>query len=112
MAIKNELIMNNTFYILIAMVCLILTASVPAQTEPQGSAGITIIGDQELPQVLYIVPWKASTMPRVAVPKMSSLDQQLLLPCQLGKPTSNIGHRSSRLWPCKNHNVTSLAIEK
>ena len=39
-----------------------------------------IIGSQDLPQVLYIVPWKESAMDNMVVKPGMTLDDQLLKP--------------------------------
>ena len=42
--------------------------------------GTAIIGNRELPQVLYIVPWKASTLPNLAEPPLDSLINEAMAP--------------------------------
>ncbi len=45
--------------------------------------GITIIGDQELPQVLYIVPWKSPQPVKPAYPDLEDPTLSPLTPCDL-----------------------------
>jgi len=42
--------------------------------------GTAIIGNQELPKVLYIVPWKASQLPALNEPPLASLIDEALMP--------------------------------
>ena len=42
--------------------------------------GTAIIGNQELPKVLYIVPWKKSEVPDMAQPPLESLIDEALQP--------------------------------
>jgi len=42
--------------------------------------GTAIIGNQELPKVLYIVPWKPSELPDLSEPPLQSLIDDALAP--------------------------------
>ena len=42
--------------------------------------GTAIIGNQELPKVLYIVPWKSSELPDLSEPPLQSLIDDALAP--------------------------------
>jgi len=42
--------------------------------------GISIIGNKELPNVLYIVPWKTPDMPDMDEPPLASLIEAALEP--------------------------------
>ena len=42
--------------------------------------GTDIIGNQELPKVLYIVPWKPSELPDLSEPPLQSLIDDALAP--------------------------------
>ena len=42
--------------------------------------GTAIIGNQELPKVLYIVPWKKSEVPDMSQPPLESLIDEALQP--------------------------------
>ena len=42
--------------------------------------GTSIIGNQELPKVLYIVPWKNSEVPDMGQPPLESLIDEALQP--------------------------------
>ncbi len=47
------------------------------------SQGIAIIGDQEMPQVLYIIPWKAASLPTVSIHDADIIKVISYNPCQL-----------------------------
>ncbi|MDH5180009.1 MAG: hypothetical protein OEZ39_06805 [Gammaproteobacteria bacterium] len=42
--------------------------------------GTAVIGNQELPKVLYIVPWKKSELPDLSEPPLASLIDEALVP--------------------------------
>lgn len=42
--------------------------------------GISIIGNKELPNVLYILPWKTPELPELSEPPLSTLINQSLEP--------------------------------
>lgn len=42
--------------------------------------GTAIIGNQELPKVLYIVPWKPSELPQLNEPPLQTLIDEALAP--------------------------------
>lgn len=42
--------------------------------------GISIIGNKELPNVLYIVPWKSPELPEMTEPPLTSLVNEALEP--------------------------------
>jgi hypothetical protein len=44
--------------------------------------GTAIIGNQELPKVLYIVPWKPSRLPGLSEPPLESLIDDALKPVE------------------------------
>jgi hypothetical protein len=56
---------------------LVLTAQAEERLEMEGTA---IIGNQELPKVLYIVPWKSSELPDLSEPPLESLIDDALAP--------------------------------
>lgn len=79
------------------MVMLLISISKPVCGAEEQYHGITIIGDQELPTVLYIVPWRANGRPTLESPQ---LDQRIVLPldpCRLRKPLNS---GSGPSWPC------------
>ncbi len=62
--------------------CLILLsvaviARAETRIEMQGTA---VIGNQELPKILYIVPWKKSGLPDMRRPPISQLVNEVLAP--------------------------------
>jgi len=63
----------------LALILLFMALSVPAETriEMQGTA---IIGNQELPKILYIVPWKKAGLPAMKRPPIAQLIGEVLAP--------------------------------
>jgi hypothetical protein len=64
-------------------IALLLGASIlsGAQAEERlEMEGTAIIGNQELPKVLYIVPWKSSELPDLSEPPLQSLIDDALAP--------------------------------
>ena len=63
----------------ITLVLMLATLTVRAETriDMQGTA---VIGNQELPQILYIVPWKKSGLPDMGRPPISQLVNEVLAP--------------------------------
>ncbi len=63
----------------LALILLFMALSVPAETriEMQGTA---IIGNQELPKILYIVPWKKAGLPAMKRPPIAQLINEVLAP--------------------------------
>ncbi len=62
------------------------------------SQGMIITGDQEMPQVLYIIPWQEQ---RAAVPIAPSIKypiQQPLTPCDTDQALTNY---QADLWNCQ-----------
>ncbi len=60
---------------------LVITGLSQAQEEERlEMEGTAIIGNQELPKMLYIVPWKPSTLPNLAEPPLQSLIDEALEP--------------------------------
>lgn len=61
--------------------CLFLICTLPLQAEERIELqGTAIIGNQELPKVLYIVPWKSSELPQLNEPPLESLVDEALSP--------------------------------
>ena len=67
------------------------------QKNPQG---ITIVGDQEMPKMLYIVPWKTANLPDVYISEKIFKDEILYNPCQfvLSGRHKKFGSKSD--WSC------------
>jgi hypothetical protein len=64
------------------LICL-LPFSLPLQAEDRlDMQGTAIIGNQELPKVLYIVPWKKSSLPDLGAPPLNSLISDALSPLE------------------------------
>lgn len=71
--------------------------------------GTTIVGDQELPQVLYLIPWKSPKSIQTRLPEFPKQgDLKLLHPCDV--PESEWAD-NEYYWPCneietdKNQNL-------
>jgi 2'-5' RNA ligase len=59
----------------------LITALSSAQAEDRIELeGTSIFGNQELPKVLYIVPWKDSELPQLSEPPLESLIDEALSP--------------------------------
>jgi 2'-5' RNA ligase len=68
--------MNKLFSILLLLTSLPLVHA-EDRIELEGTS---IFGNQELPKVLYIVPWKDSELPQLQEPPLESLIDQALAP--------------------------------
>ena len=60
-------------------VALVLSSSINAE-ERLELEGISIIGNKELPNILYIVPWKTPELPDMTELPLSTLINNALLP--------------------------------
>lgn len=74
-----------------------LTAS-SAISAVEPTQGMTITGDHELPQVLYIIPWKEQLPQMPAAPDLSNQILRPLIPCDTGQ---EMGEYQTRLWNCQ-----------
>ncbi|VAX12948.1 hypothetical protein MNBD_GAMMA24-2037 [hydrothermal vent metagenome] len=54
-----------------------LSTSAETRIEMQGTA---IIGNRELPKILYIVPWKKSGLPKMKRPPINQMINEVLAP--------------------------------
>lgn len=61
-------------------VCLIFISAIGHAEERIDMKGISIIGNKELPNVLYIVPWKSPDLPDMNEPTLTSLIDAALEP--------------------------------
>tara|TARA_R110002167_G_scaffold30636_2_gene101205 strand:+ start:9634 stop:9933 length:300 start_codon:yes stop_codon:yes gene_type:complete len=68
-----------------------------AATAVEPTQGMTITGDQELPQVLYIIPWKEQQPAMPVAPKTDDPILQPLSPCDTGQAMSDY---QTELWRC------------
>lgn len=60
------------------LVCLLMVAGpVWAEDQPRKLEAATIIGDRELPKILYIVPWRPPEMSTIMGRPISLLDETL-----------------------------------
>jgi len=72
------MMINKTLLISIFFMSLSL---VPAQAEDRIELkGTSIIGNKELPKMLYIVPWKNAELPDMNTPPIESLIDEALSP--------------------------------
>ena len=72
--------------------------------------GITIIGDQELPTVLYIVPWKLPRPPEAEPPPVTAPSLVPLTPCRLR--SSEASDETAPLWPCASAPASATASSR
>lgn len=61
------------------LTCLVFGGSVQAE-ESIDMKGLSIIGNKELPNVLYIVPWKSPELPDMNEPPLATLINAALEP--------------------------------
>ena len=64
----------------ILLICLTCFSNIGASEERIDMKGISIIGNKELPNVLYIVPWKSPDLPEMNEPPLASLIDAALEP--------------------------------
>jgi len=74
----NTYIIKATRNILLAY--LAFFSNISFSEERLDMKGISIIGNKELPNVLYIVPWKTPDMPDMDEPPLASLIEAALEP--------------------------------
>jgi hypothetical protein len=60
--------------------CLVLLSSSIYAAERLNMEGTRIRGNQELPKVLYIVPWQEAEVPNLSQPPLQSLIDEALTP--------------------------------
>lgn len=65
---------------LLSLLILIVVSSPAMTQESLEMEGTRIRGNQELPKVLYIVPWKRSDIPDLSQPPLESLIDEALTP--------------------------------
>lgn len=70
---------KNIIQIVIMLFTSILSFTLPAQDRIE-LEGMSIIGNKELPKMLYIVPWKNSELPDMNAPPIESLIDEALAP--------------------------------
>ncbi len=75
----DSILIRMTFKTALALALVLAALTVRAETriEMQGTA---VIGNQELPQILYIVPWKKSGLPNMGRPPINQLVDEVLAP--------------------------------
>ncbi len=71
----NSLSKQLIFAFILLMICTLVQAEDRIELE-----GTSIFGNQELPKVLYIVPWKDSELPQLNEPPLESLIDEALAP--------------------------------
>lgn len=67
------------FQLTLSLMLLSTMAFIQAETRIE-MQGTTVIGNQELPKILYIVPWKKSGLPDMRRPPIAQLVQEVLAP--------------------------------
>ena len=68
---------KNLHIILLMMLFCIISANAEDRIEMEATS---IIGNKELPKMLYIVPWKNSELPDMNAPPIESLIDEALAP--------------------------------
>lgn len=63
----------------LGLILAFMALSVPAETRIE-MPGTAIIGNRELPKILYIVPWKKSGLPTMKRPPISQMINEVLAP--------------------------------
>ena len=71
--------MRQYRYVMAMLLCAGILPATQAE-ERLEMEGTAIIGNQELPKVLYIVPWKQSELPDLSEPPLQSLIDDALAP--------------------------------
>lgn len=71
--------MNNLLHLAVLLTFISISTSAIAD-ERLDMEGTRIRGNQELPKVLYIVPWKRSDIPDLSQPPLESLIDEALAP--------------------------------
>lgn len=71
--------MNRTITLYIALILFIFSFSLVAEDRIE-LEGMSIIGNKELPKMLYIVPWKNSELPDMNTPPIETLIDEALAP--------------------------------
>ncbi|RRJ84271.1 hypothetical protein [Aestuariirhabdus litorea] len=66
------------------LILTLLLTSGQAVAASAPSQGMEVTGDQELPKVLYIVPWKVPQPARINPPELDSPLDRPATPCDLG----------------------------
>lgn len=70
----------TNFVLLALCLALTLTNNLAAQEQKLEMEGTAIIGNRELPKVLYIVPWKPAEKIEITTPPINSILDQALKP--------------------------------
>lgn len=66
---------------LIYILTFLFTSTIHAETRIE-MEGTSIIGNHELPKILYIVPWKKSNLPEMQQPAMEKMINDVLNPVE------------------------------
>ena len=70
----------NKMALYFCTLCLLLTTLSSVAEERINMEGISIIGNKELPNILYIVPWKPANLPEMVELPLSTLINDALEP--------------------------------
>lgn len=108
--------MTEKFRYYNAVCLIILLLSVPHVLYPdtagkrqKSQQGINIVGDQEMPKMLYIIPWKDANLPDVSIVEKKYKDEIYYNPCQFILSGSDNKLSSKSDWNCM---LESLSEEK
>ncbi|QSX41696.1 hypothetical protein [Shewanella cyperi] len=72
------------------------TTDAPKPVAQGNSSGFVITGDQELPAVIYLIPWKAADSPFPGIQPPLDVRQPAQLPCRFDVITATAD------WDCPN----------
>jgi hypothetical protein len=64
----------------VLLICIICYANLVAAEERIDMQGLSITGNKELPNVLYILPWKSADLPDMQEPPLATLIDAALQP--------------------------------
>jgi len=78
------------------LICFTAWVTVATAAESTGIEGTSIIGNRELPKVLYIVPWKPAQPGALVVRPFASLYDQSLEPADREVLLRELGYFSAR----------------
>lgn len=74
---------NLSQLLLAAFACFAAAVAVPAQAQERiQMEGTEIVGSQELPRVLYIVPWQEAERFEIEAPPITSIIERPLVPLE------------------------------
>lgn len=79
MRVNSKMMILSKKYAYFAIISFFITFTATAEDRIEMEA-TSIVGNKELPKMLYIVPWKNSELPDINVPPIESLIDDALAP--------------------------------